>query len=156
LVGKTDKPLASITTHELNDGTLIWYLGGGVAERDKDANPDDMYKQTMQAFAKYLPNIDFSKTKWATLPIDRVEGKSKTDSWMPDTPTIHETDDALYCWPTKLTFAPMLSDMVLERLQKRDIHPSHTQTSFTQLKPVEYTKTPWQKTEDHKAWTKLN
>ncbi len=156
LVGKTDKPVVSITTHKLNNGTLIWYLGGGVAERDKDANPLDVYEQSVQAFAKYLPNVDFTKAEWAALPIDRVEGKSKTDSWMPDTPTIHETDGALYCWPTKLTFAPLLGNMVLNKLQKRNITPSKTQTSFEQLQPVEYTKTPWQKIEDNKAWTKLN
>lgn len=145
LVGKTDKPIASITTHEMSDGTLVWYLGGGVAERAKDANPDDVYNDAINAFKSYLPAVDLSKIEWSVLPIDRIEGKSKTDSWMPDTPTIHNTDAASYCWPTKLTFAPMLSNMILNSLKDSDITPSSKQSDFSFLTNAEYTKTPWDK-----------
>ncbi len=152
LVGKTDKPLVSITTHHTKDGSLVWYLGGGAAERKKEADPNDVYQAALKAFKKYLPNIDFSNVEWATLPIDRIEGKSKTDGWMPDTPTIHRADKALYCWPTKLTFAPMLADMVLKDLQKQDIKPSNRSSDFSFLPDVKYADTPWDKAQ----WTKLN
>ena len=152
LVGKTDKPLVSITTHKTTDGSLVWYLGGGAAERKKEANPNDVYQAALKAFKKYLPNVDFSNVEWATLPIDRIEGKSKTDGWMPDTPTIHRADKTLYCWPTKLTFAPMLADMVLKDLQKQDIKPSNQSSDFSFLPDVNYANTPW----DDAQWTKLN
>lgn len=145
LVGKTDKPVASITTHEMNDATLVWYLGGGVAERAKDTNPDDVYNDIIKAFQSYLPAIDLSNIEWSVLPIDRIEGKSKTDSWMPDTPTIHNTEAALYCWPTKLTFAPMLSNMILKNLKNSNITPSSRQSDFLFLKNAKYTQTPWDK-----------
>ena len=147
LVGKTDKPVASITTHITKDGALIWYLGGGVAERMKDANPQDVYDDAIKAFKDYLPNADISNIEWSTLPIDRVEGKSKTDSWMPDTPTIHHTDHALYCWPTKLTFAPLLSDMILDDLKKHDITPSDTTGDFSHFKQAGFAQAPWDKTQ---------
>ena len=150
LVGKTDKPVASITTHSMLDRSLVWYLGGGVAERTKDAKPEDVYKDAKKALQNYLPNIDMSQFEWSTLPIDRVEGKSKTDSWMPDTPTIHHTEEALYCWPTKLTFAPMLSDMIIEELHSQHILPSDQETDFSFLPEVDYTQTPW----DNAIWTK--
>ncbi|PCI56869.1 MAG: hypothetical protein COB36_00935 [Alphaproteobacteria bacterium] len=150
LVGKTDKPIASITTHKMTDGTLVWYLGGGVAERRKDADPHDVYNDMMKAFKAYLPAVDFSNIEWSVLPIDRVEGKSKTDSWMPDTPTIHHTDAALYCWPTKLTFAPMLSDMILKDLEKQSIIPSASESDFSFLPDAAYTQTPWDKAQ----WSK--
>lgn len=156
LVGKTDKPVASITTHTLQDGTLIWYLGGGLAERNKDADPYNVYKSSLAAFHKYLPNVNFSNTQWGVLAIDRIEGKSKTDSWMPDTPTIHDAADTLYCWPTKLTFAPMLGDLVFEKLQNRGFQASHNKSDFSHLDTIGYTKTPWQRIEDDKAWTTLN
>lgn len=156
LVGKADKPVISITTHTLDNGTLIWYLGGTVAERNKQANPNDVYKDSLTAFKKYLPDMNLNKVEWAILPIDRVEGKSKTDSWMPDTPTIHDTPDALYCWPTKLTFAPLLGDMVVKKLDERGIKPSGYKIDFSHLENAGYTKTPWQKKEDQNAWTKLN
>ena len=34
LVGPSEKPVATITTHKTQSGDLVWYLGGGVAERD--------------------------------------------------------------------------------------------------------------------------
>lgn len=150
LVGKTDKPIASITTHEMADGTLVWYLGGLVAERNTDSNPQDVIDAAQKAFATYLPNVDFSNVEWSTLPINRVEGKSKTDGWMPDTPTIHHTQEALYCWPTKLTFAPRLGDMILENLNNKNITPSNKESDFGFLPPADYTKTPW----DKAKWTK--
>ncbi len=154
LVGKTDKPVVSITTHEMNDGTLVWYLGGGVAERKADSDPREVYKAAQKAFASYLPTIDFSDSKWAVLSIFRIEGKSNTDSWMPDTPTIHKTDEALYCWPTKLTFAPMLCDMILDDLEKASIAPSNKTSDFSLLPEVEYAKTPWDSIKDWATWTK--
>ncbi len=150
LVGKTDKPVASITSHYIEDGTLVWYLGGGVAECKKETNPQDIIKAALKGLQTYLPHIDFSNVEWATLPIDRVEGKSKTDSWMPDTPTIHHTEDALYCWPTKLTFAPMLSDMILDELNKHDITPSQNASNFDFLPQADYAKPPW----DNVKWKK--
>lgn len=147
LVGSSDKPVATITTHKAENGELVWYLGGGVAERAKDAKPQEVYDATRKGFAKYLPNIDLSNVEWAVLPIDRIEGKSKTDGWMPDTPTIHSVDNVHYCWPTKLTFAPLLSDRLIEKI---GIEPSHTETDFSFLPPAEYTQTPW----DKASWSK--
>ncbi len=148
LVGKTDKPIASITTHKTLNGELVWYLGGGIAERKKDDDPLDMYKSALNAFHKYMPNLDFSTAEWAALPIDRIEGKSVTDGWMPDTPSIHRAGNTLYCWPTKLTFAPLLSDMVLKHI---DFDPSHQQTAIN-LPNAEFAQTPW----DTAKWTKLS
>lgn len=148
LVGKTDKPVASITTHKTSDGELVWYLGGGIAERSINANPEDVYKDVLKAFSKYLPNVDFSNAQWATLPINRIEGKSNTDGWMPSAPTIHRARNALYCWPTKMTFAPLLGDMVLKEI---NFEPSHTQTALD-LPNANFAQAPW----DTAQWTKLN
>ncbi len=152
LVGKTDKPIASITSHTMEDGTLVWYFGGGVAERKKEADPIEVYHAIINALKTYMPNIDTDSIEWATLPIDRIEGKSKTDSWMPDIPTIHCAENALYCWPTKLTFAPLLSDMLLSKLNENGIQPSHTQTEIPTLPKASYAQTPW----DAAQWKKQN
>ena len=69
---------------------------------------------------------------------------------MPDTPTIHYADNTLYCWPTKLTFAPMLSDMIVEHLQTSNLSPSQHHADFTHLENVEYAQTPW----DATKWSK--
>jgi len=147
LVGRSDKPVATITTHKMKDGTLTWYMGGGVAERPLDADPQEAIDFAKQGFARYLPNIDLSDVQWATLPINRIEGKSDTHGWMPDTPTIHKADDRLYCWPTKLTFAPMLSDMIVDWL---DIEPSGAVCDYSDLKAADISDAPW----DLVEWTK--
>ncbi len=152
LVGSSDKPVATITTHTASDGALVWYIGGNAAERKKDANPQDVYHAIKKGFKKYLPKIDLSCIEWATLPIDRVEGKSNTDGWMPDTPTIHSAGNALYCWPTKLTFAPMLSDMIIKKLEEAGLAPSNTSCNWSDLPKAPYTQTPW----DEAKWTKDN
>lgn len=146
LVGKTDKPVATITTHTGQDGSLIWYLGASLAERPKESNPQEIIDSAKKTFISYFPALNFSDVQWATLPIDRIEGKTKTGGWMPDIPTIHRADNILYCWPTKLTFAPLLADMIIEEIKKDGLSPMHTKTDFTFLPPVDYAIAPWDKT----------
>jgi hypothetical protein len=150
LVGTSDKPVATITTHKTSDGALVWYLGGGVAERSKTSDPHDVYDAACKAFKTYLPEVSFDDVVWATLPIDRIEGKSQSDHWMPDMPTIHDAGEAFYCWPTKLTFAPMLARMIEERLKKDGIMPSGARSDFSFLPSVGFATAPW----DNAIWTK--
>lgn len=145
LVGASDKPVATITTHRRDDGTLAWYLGGGVAERAKESDPQDVIGAALAGLKKYLPGVDLSGVEWATLPIDRHEGKSDKDGWLPDTPTIHSAGNMLYCWPTKLTFAPLLSNRIVEILDEEGITPSGTQTDWSFLPPAPFAKAPWDK-----------
>lgn len=148
-VGPSDKPVMTITTHRAADGSLVWYLGGGVAERAKDSNPDDVYRAAKDAFRKYMPAVDLSRVTWSTLPIDRVEGKSNTSGHLPDTPTIHAAGNALYCWPTKLTFAPMLASQIVRHLDQGGIIPSGAESRFDFLPICPLTETPW----DTASWT---
>ncbi len=146
LIGTSDKPVVTITTHTTKDGELVWYLGGGVAERAKKADPAEVIEAVRKGFSTYLPAIDLSGVKWAVLPIDRVEGKSSTDGHMPDTPTVHAAHNALYCWPTKLTFAPMLSDKILEHIGM----PAGIHTDWSFLDKAPYSDAPWD--EDDTIW----
>lgn len=150
LVGPSSKPLATITTHKMRNGMLVWYLGGALAEAKKEADPEAVIAAVEKAFSKFLPNIDLSIMEWATLPIDRVEGKSERDDWMPDTPTIHGAENALYGWPTKLTFAPLLANRILKRLEADGIRPSGTATDWSFLPEAPYSEAPWNKA----TWTK--
>ena len=143
LVGTSDKPVATITTHKMQDGTLIWYLGGGAAEHSLNTNPLKVYQAICKSFGKYLPHIDLDRFEWSVLPINRIEGKSDTQGWLPDTPTIHTVGNTYYCWPTKLTFAPMLSNMLMEKME--GLATSFEQPDVSFLPYAEYTKTPWDK-----------
>ncbi len=124
-----------------------------MAERAKDSDPSEVYTAIRKAFAKYMPSLDLSAIQWASFPIDRIEGKSKTGGWLPDTPTIHEAGNALYCWPTKLTFAPLLANMVMKKIENAGIKPSSQQTTdWSFLPEADYATAPW----DSVKWTKDN
>lgn len=148
LVGKSDKPVATITTHTTKDGSLVWYVGGQVAERAKDFSTSEAITAIQDAFDKYLPNIDCKTIEWATLPIDRVEVKGS--GFMPDTPIVQTQGDKIFAWPTKLTFAPLMADKIVEQLAVQNISPSHQQTDWSFLPAVGYAEAPWDKVK----WTK--
>lgn len=147
-VGTSDKPVATITTHKTKDGNLVWYIGGAAAERAKDSSEYDTFDAIRKAFAKYMPAINMSNIQWATLPIDRVEGQS--GSGIPDIPVIHQAENALYVWPTKLTFAPLAADSVAEKLG--NLHPSGITSNWSFLSQPSFAETPW----DKAAWKKLS
>ena len=149
-VGMSEKPIATITTHQTADGKLVWYVGAAAAERQKNSPERDTYNAMQTAIAHYLPDIDLWNIEWAALPIDRIEGKSG-DGRMPDTPSIHESRNALYAWPTKLTFAPLLGDMIMDALKKRDIAPSNTNTDWSFMGDVSFADAPW----DYAQWKKF-
>src|SRR3546814_486067 len=144
----TDKPLATITTHQTATGEPVWYIGAAVAERATDADPREVVAAARGAIHDYLPAVDLSAVQWATLAIDRVEGRTR-GLRMPDAPTLQRCGDVLYGWPTKLTFAPMLADMVIAELQAGGVRPSGTTTDFSFLPPADYAAAPW----DCATWT---
>lgn len=143
LVGTSEKPIATITTHQTEQSERVWYLGGQVAECEKDAKPRMVLNAIQKAFAKYLPAIKLSDFEFAVLPVDRIEGKSESKGWMPDTPTIHDKGNALYCWPTKLTFAPLLTRTLLEKLEQKRIEPRGENGDFSSLPLAHFAKAPW-------------
>jgi glycine/D-amino acid oxidase-like deaminating enzyme len=147
MVGHSDKPVATITTHRTEDGSRVWYLGGAVAERAKDSDPREVYSAAKAAFSKYFPSVDFSGAQWAALPVDRVEGRSSTDGWMPDTPTIHSVGNVHYCWPTKLTFAPLLAERLAEKITGA---PGGTKADWGFIPPAPLARAPW----DDAKWVK--
>lgn len=136
LVGKSDKPVATITSHSDKNGDLVWYLGAQVAERPKEDNPDLVFNAAKAAFSKYLPKLDLGGVEWNTWGVDRIEGHSDTDGWMPDTPVVHSYENFHYCWPTKLTFAPLLSDAIFSKLDLDHGDNKSSDWSFLENAPI--------------------
>lgn len=147
-VSPSFRPAVSITSHLDKDGKWVWYMGASVAEFTKEEDPNTVYDLARKAIKEYLPKVDLSDVEWGVYPVDRIEIKTRT-GWIPDMPTIHNVDNAFYCWPTKLTFAPVLGDMLSERLTA---NPSGTTTDWSALQEAEYQPAPW----DNAQWTPEN
>lgn len=128
-VGASNKPRLTVTTHPLDDGSLVWYLGGDIAENGVDASPAELIEQTKQELEELLPWLDFSDAEFGTVHINRAEPKQ--DSLIkPDNAYAQLRQNLIISWPTKLTLAPDLGERVLELVSSSGIEPSQQQATL--------------------------
>lgn len=111
----SDKPRVTITTHRRKDGTLVWYVGGQIAENGVGQNTDTFLAAVRAEMAELLPALDFSRSQFAAFPVDRAEGATESGA-KPDGPVLRQAGRVWIAWPTKLALAPQLADLVLMRL----------------------------------------
>ena len=139
----SEKPVATVTTHRTQDEKNIWYFGGQVAERLKNADPTDVYDAMQRAIKKYLPLVKINNAEFSVFPVDRVEPRTRPGI-MPDSPVLYNKEEKLYAWPTKLTFAPLMADKIAAQLMQDNILPSHNYTDWSFLPEVSYAQPPWE------------
>jgi glycerol-3-phosphate dehydrogenase len=120
----SDKPRVTVTTHRTQDGTLVWNVGGLIAENGVQQSEADLIATARTEFATLLPKLDFSRSRFAGLRVDRAEG-STADGRKPDGPVLQRKGRSTLAWPTKLALAPRLADLVLADLPppSRDPQP---------------------------------
>ena len=104
------RPSFTITTHRADNGELVWYLGGQVAE--PEAGGDRGVELAQRHLAALLPRADLSALRWSTFAVDRAESK-RSNGAVPDEPVIERRGNALFAWPQKLTLAPLLAERML-------------------------------------------
>ncbi len=110
-IGASNKPRLTITTHPLEDGACIWYLGGDIAERGVDMDEAELIAAGKKELAQLFPWLDFSDAEFAGVRIDRAEPR-QDNLLKPDNAYAVREKNLLVCWPTKLTLAPDLGDRV--------------------------------------------
>ena len=136
-VGTSSKPLATVTTHELNN-EFVWYIGGEVAEEAINKFvPLKFAKQRMEII---MPRTAWSNRLWAFHDVNRAE-----PAWgltLPSRPTIVTNGDTCVAWPAKLAFAPVLADEVVKWVLTKDIAPKRSY-SLALPKPLT-AKYPWE------------
>jgi len=123
-IGASSKPLATITHHSNDDGTVTWYFGGDIAETGLERDSAEQIAKTQALTAKILPWITLKNPVWSTLRINRAEPKQSSLA-RPDCAFVQSENNYSTCWPTKLALTPNLSDQVIESLAALKITPSH-------------------------------
>lgn len=121
-LGAGVNPRLTITSYPLADDQQLWYLGGELAETGvgKDAEAQiAVARAELQALFPWRP---LTETGWATLAIDRAEPK-QAEGQRPETAVVMGGEGFLVGWPTKLAFAPLLAEQILDRLQPLGIRP---------------------------------
>jgi hypothetical protein len=110
------RPRVTVTSHRMADGEYVWYLGGDIAEKAADMNEARALRFAKGELSEMFPGHDWGAKRWASWYGDRAEPLDP-NGLLPDGPVVRQSGRILLGWPTKLTFAPALSDLVLARLQ---------------------------------------
>ncbi|HSW68984.1 MAG TPA: FAD-dependent oxidoreductase [Gammaproteobacteria bacterium] len=113
-------PRVTITTHRAYDGKHVWYIGGQIAEEGIKRDAAEQIAAARKELQELFPWLDFKDAQFATFMVSRAEalqagGKRPDACWMA------ELENYIIAWPTKLAFAPMLSEQIIECLDHQNI-----------------------------------
>lgn len=140
-LGVSDKPKVTITSHKDALNNTVWYIGGEPAENGAGKAANVLIQSTQHELQQLLPWVDFSRATWSTVNIDRAEGQ-QTEGKRPDQPIVKYIDNITIAWPTKLAFAPMLTDTICDKFSdltpREDAYLPENLPLATVAKPVWY------------------
>jgi len=125
-------PRLTITTHRTEAGETVWYLGGRLAEEGVQRSQSEQIKATELELKTLFPNMPFSNLSCSAFRVDRAEAWQH-DGKKPALPTLYEMEKIIIAWPTKLAFAPLLADLIIDSLTKKNILPTHRAMDLTAL-----------------------
>ncbi len=131
-IGAGSKPLITITSHWMDDGQPVWYLGGNLAETGVELDRETQIASAKTLIKEVLPWVDLGQTQWGSFMIHRAEPQQRT-MLRPDTAFVHQQHNILTCWPTKLALTPHLADEVMKKLESDQLTPQST-SDYSQLR----------------------
>lgn len=112
----SDKPRLTITTHS-NGESDVWYLGGDLAEMGVNRSSEEQIAFARKELTILFPHIDFSAAKFETFYIERAEADYASGK-KPDGPSMIVEKNVITAWPTKLAFAPLLAQQIIDQLSQ--------------------------------------
>jgi glycine/D-amino acid oxidase-like deaminating enzyme len=116
----SENPRITATSHLTAPGEYVWYLGGNVAEQGARMSETDALGFAKRELTDIFPDIDWGGKQWAGWYGDRAEAVDGDGALAPG-PSVHRHGRVLLAWPTKLTFAPALADLIATWL--KDLKP---------------------------------
>ena len=125
--GLSATPALTITSHGNAEEETVWYLGGDLAEKGVSRSGEEQEESAKRQLQNLFPSLNFENLNWRCFDIDRAE-LAGARGGRPDNATIVNEEDIIVAWPTKLTLAPALGDMVVARLTKDGIKPGTENT----------------------------
>jgi hypothetical protein len=139
----TNMPRLTISTHYTKNGSMIWYLGGRLAESGVQRNAAAQIAMAQTELAALFPWLNWQQAQFGTFMIDRAE-PLVADGQRPNDCYFIHLANIIAAWPIKLALAPKLAADILQYLQQKIIpRPASNLTAITQgLKPKIATP-PW-------------
>jgi len=149
-VGKSTRPLATITAHPCPAGDYVWSVGGLVAEEGVAESEAQLVQRARRELPRLFPAADFGAARWATFRIDRAEAASAAGR-RPSGPSVDARDRFIVAWPTKLALAPVLSERVVQLLHQQQLRPGAAEIeALGALEEPDVARPPWEEIE---AWS---
>ncbi|MAT51197.1 MAG: glycerol-3-phosphate dehydrogenase [Porticoccaceae bacterium] len=148
-LGAETTPRLTISSHPMGNGSQVWYLGGSLAEKGVDQDDETLIGRARGELTALMPWLDLKTADWAVLPVERAEPRqqnlSRPDNAFADWVCREEgATDCIVAWPTKLTLSPNLAQIVMARLDERNIRPGGGPAPAIQLPAPEVAPTPWE------------
>lgn len=121
-MGLGSKPRLTITTHYMQDGSTIWYLGGALSEEGVSRDSQAQIRAAREELQALFSWLDFSTTEFATFKIDRAEPLQK-NGLKPDSSFTKVINNMTIAWPTKLALAPKLAGDIMGHVLNTQLTP---------------------------------
>lgn len=121
-VGLSDKPRLTITTHYTQQGEMIWYLGGQLAEEGVQRSEAEQIAQAQKELSELFPWLNFQEAQFSSFCIDRAE-PLQANQTKPKDAYSKTLGNISICWPTKLALAPLLAQEIVKEIQAKKIKP---------------------------------
>jgi glycine/D-amino acid oxidase-like deaminating enzyme len=146
-IGRSTKPLATVTSHLTWDGDRVWYVGGLIAEDGVAESEERLIERARRELPRLFPGADLSGAGWATFRVDRAEGGSASGR-RPAGPVVRRSDRFLVVWPTKLALAPHLAARVVAALREEGVRPAPARLdALAELPEPAVALPPWERVE---------
>ena len=140
-LGASVNPRITITSHRDDQGDIVWYMGGQLAEEGIDKSDADLIDTAKQELEELIPWLELKDMQWGVLEINRAEIKKKGTT-RPDSFSIVMNENVITTWPTKMALSPALADALLETLDRQVIN-RNSDLSLPDWEQVEYSRFPW-------------
>lgn len=116
-LGLSARPRLTVTTHYAQDGSVVWYLGGLLAEEGVSRTQEEQIAAARQELHALFPWVSFNEADFATLRVDRAEPK-QSSGLKPEGVYLKTIQNQSIVWPTKLALAPQLADEVMAHFNR--------------------------------------
>lgn len=108
-------PRLTVTTSHAKDGSLVWWIGGQIAETGVNRDVGAQCDFARDELHACLPWLDFSDAMLSAFTINRAEGVSGSGG-RPDSFVTYHTTGLSVVWPTKLVLAPVAGAGIVDRI----------------------------------------
>jgi len=121
-LGAGTSPRLTVTSHPLADGRWVWYLGGDLSESGVGRDREAQIAAAREELAALFPWVEGEGLSWATWRVERAE-VATPGGRRPEEPYVHNEDGLSVVWPTKLAFAPLVAERILDALGAAGLRP---------------------------------